>query len=98
MPGMHQKLRLVFWPFRSRSKQCASDTLAFSCFIHMRLNVNVSFDVCKKQTLTKPFTEFIIFISIFCFFVQKNGPINVESHMYEVSKLKPERIKGSGLE
>ena len=22
LPGMHQKLRLVFWPFRSKSKQC----------------------------------------------------------------------------
>ena len=27
MPGTHQKLRLVFWPFRSRSKQCENNPL-----------------------------------------------------------------------
>ena len=29
IPGMHQKLCLVFWPFRSRSKQCEIDVSYF---------------------------------------------------------------------
>ena len=40
---------------------------------------------CEKKTLTKPFIEFIFFKVSFLFFVRKNGPINVESHMYKVT-------------
>ena len=42
----------------------------------------------KKGTFTKPFIEFIFSSkSIFSFFVQKNGPINVESHTYKMTNL-----------
>ena len=50
----------------------------------MRLNVNGFFDV-KKQTLAKPSIEFIFFKITFFIFVQKNGPINDESHIYKVT-------------
>ena len=51
----------------------------------MKLNVNGSFDV-KKGTLTKPFIEFIFFKINFFVFSEKNGPNNIECHMYKVTK------------
>ena len=49
----------------------------------MILNINGSFDV--KKTLIKPFIEFIFFKIFFFVFCTKNGPINMESHMYKVT-------------
>ena len=53
--------------------------------MYLRLKINGSFNIRKKGTPTKPFIEFILFKIIFLVFVQKNGPINVESEMYRVT-------------
>ena len=52
----------------------------------MRLNVNGSFDV--KITNTHQTFHWIYFLQthFFRFVVQKTRPINVESHMYKVTK------------
>ena len=46
------------------------------------LNVIGPFDVKKYRTFTKPFIEFLFFKIIFFILCTKNGPNNVNFHMY----------------
>ena len=52
LPGMHQKLRLVFWPFRfrSRSKQCGNFSVRTLGYFLKRLKLFFDLENIKKNT------------------------------------------------
>ena len=57
-----------------------------SFFIDMTLNIIASFDVKKPEHSPNLSLNLFSSKSIFSFFIQTNGPNNVECHMYKVPK------------
>jgi hypothetical protein len=76
----------------SSSKSTKVRSIIVDYFIYMRLNVNGSFDIKKTQKLPNLSLNSFLQNQIFSFFVKKNGPINVESHIYKVTTIKSQAV------
>ena len=71
MPGTRQKLRLVFWPFRSRSKQCDKD----HCFLVLILIHDCNVFMVESVHVYIPRDNFKRFISGPMFHPEMHGSL-----------------------